>query len=103
VPRARAVDTREVYFKDTSKGAKAARAAWHKHFDIAREVFWANKCGKPGVSLVAKMYNMDSSQISKICAKPDIKGAVKIWYEEFKARATFEILEAAAKGETGNT
>jgi hypothetical protein len=92
----RHIYSRAVNFTDASQGVKAARASWQKHFDIAREVFLLNEAGKPGVSLVAEKYNMDSSQISRICARPDLKGSVELWYKEFKAKQALELLEYAA-------
>jgi hypothetical protein len=103
MPEAAKTWTQQIKFKDVSTGAKRTRAAFRKHFNIAREVFWLNEQGKPGVSLVAKKYNMDSSQISRICTQPHVKGAVEAWYEELKAKALLGALERAAKGETLGT
>jgi hypothetical protein len=93
-----AYGTRKIYFRDVSTGAKRTRAAFLKHFNIAREVLLLNEAGKPGTSLVAKKYDMDSSQVSRICTQPHVKGAVELWWKEFKAKALLETLELAAKG-----
>jgi len=95
--------TRQIKFKDVSTGAKRTRTAFEKHFNIAREVFLLNKQRKPGTSLVAKKYGMADSAVSRICAQPHVKGAVELWYKEFKFKAVLETLERTAKGETSDT
>jgi hypothetical protein len=99
----RAYGTRKVYFRDASQGTKAARAAFQKHFNIAREVLVLNERGKPGTNLVAKKYGMADSAVSRICTQPHVKGAVELWYKEFKTKALLETLERAARGETSDT
>jgi hypothetical protein len=100
---AKSLCTRQIKFKDVSTGAKRTRASLHKHFNIAREVLLLNEQGKPGTSLVAKKYGMADSAVSRICTQPHVKGAVELWYTEFKAKALHESLERAARGETSDT
>jgi hypothetical protein len=102
VPKALKSWTRQIKFKDVSTGAKRTRAAFQKHFNIAREVLLLKEEGKPGVSLVAKKYNMDSSQISRICTQPHIKSTVDHWYKESLRRKALA-LERTAKEETSDT
>lgn len=74
--------TRKADFEDASQGAGRTRAALHRRLQIAIEVHLLKNTGKKGkgaVSLVAKKYDMDSSQVSKICAAPGIKQEIAAW------------------------
>jgi hypothetical protein len=68
------IPRQKIYFKGISKRADAAAI---KHFQIVEEVWWLNLQGKPGISLVAKKYGMDSSAVSRIWSKPAAKEAVQ--------------------------
>jgi hypothetical protein len=98
VPKvARRIHTRAIDFRDVTK---ATRAAFPRQLDIAIQVYLLNKTGKNGTSLVAKKYNMDSSEISRICTAPDIKWAVATWFKGLTASEAAEWLERGAQKET---
>jgi hypothetical protein len=73
-------------FKYANQGAKKAKHALARHVNIAIEVYLLNKRGKAGTSLVAKKLNMDSSEISRICAAPDVKEELAAWRATAPAR-----------------
>ena len=76
----RRIYSRAVDFRDATQGVKKARAVFSKDLDIAAEVYLRNKANQNGTSLVAKKYDKDMSEISVICAKPDVKWAVESCY-----------------------
>jgi hypothetical protein len=98
VPKvARRIHTRAIDFRDVTQSTKATRAAFPQQLDVAIQVYLLNKTGKKGTSLVAKKYNIDSSEISRICAAPDIKWAVATWFKGLTASEAAEWLERAAQ------
>jgi len=80
---ARHVYTRKAYFKDTSQGAKAARAALSKHIEIATLVRGLREQRiKGAVRKVADKFGMESSQVTNICKKLHIRRAVARRFKE---------------------
>jgi len=91
---ARSVYTRKIVLVDTSKGIEKTRATLGKYFGTAAEVYLLTKAGQPGTHIVADRENMDSSEISRICTRADVKRAVETWFRN--------ITEAEAVEELGH-
>jgi hypothetical protein len=67
--------TRKVDFSDATQGSGRTRAAQARHFAIALRVRELRKAGaKAPVRTTAEEFNTVSSDVSRICADPDIKG-----------------------------
>jgi hypothetical protein len=68
------VYTRKINFTDATQGSTRTRAARARHWAIAERVYLLRKAGEKGaVRKVARENDMDPSEVSRICADPDIK------------------------------
>ncbi len=74
------IHTRKINFSDASQGAAKMRAAYPRHFIIAFRVYELRKAGeKAPVRKAAEEFNINSEEVSRICARPDIKQNMMAW------------------------